>query len=346
MSKTIKYLLMAGLMFLTASASALQLKPDAPQRYVVVKGDTLWDISGRFIGNPWEWPEIWYMNEQIENPHLIYPGDVIELVNVNGEMKLMVTSRGQGSRTVKLSPTARVEPIDNAIPAIPMDAIQGFMRNHQVLDRKGFEDLPYVVAGEDGRVMMGAGTKVYGRLPKEKVAMESYGIFRKGQLYRDPETKEVLGVEATEIGSATVMSMEGPIMTLMLQKTNQQVNAGDYLIQSEVREPRANFIPKASDLPVQGQILSVNNGVVSVGQFDVVALNRGSRDGIETGHVMLVKKAGDKVYDPVTKKKIRLPAEEAGRMMVFRVFDKMSYALIMNATSPLSVGDLFESPPQ
>ena len=176
MSKTVKYLLIAGIMFLSASASALQLKPDAPQRYVVVKGDTLWDISGRFIGNPWEWPEIWYMNDQIENPHLIYPGDVIELVNVDGQMKLMVTSRGEASRTVKLSPTARVEPIANAIPAIPMDAIQGFMRNHQVLDRKGFENLPYVVAGEDGRVMMGAGTKVYGRLPEETEAMTSYGI--------------------------------------------------------------------------------------------------------------------------------------------------------------------------
>ncbi|HBS41135.1 MAG TPA: peptidoglycan-binding protein [Oceanospirillales bacterium] len=346
MSKTIKYLLVAGLMFLSASASALQLKPDAPQRYVVVKGDTLWDISGRFIGNPWEWPEIWYMNDQIENPHLIYPGDVIELVNVDGEMKLMVTSRGQDSRTVKLSPTARVEPIANAIPAIPMDAIQGFMRNHQVLSRKGFENLPYVVAGEDGRVMMGAGTKVYGRLPEDAIAMQSYGIFRKGEVYRDPQTREVLGVEATDIGSAKVVSAEGQILTLMLEKTNQQVNAGDFLLQSEVSEPRSNFVPKAPELPIQGQILSVTNGVVSVGQFDVVALNRGARDGLETGHVMLVKKAGDKVYDPVTRKKIRLPSEESGRMMVFRVFDKMSYALIMSATSPLQVGDLFESPPQ
>ena len=344
MSKTVKYLLIAGIMFLSASASALQLKPDAPQRYVVVKGDTLWDISGRFIGNPWEWPEIWYMNDQIENPHLIYPGDVIELVNVDGQMKLMVTSRGEASRTVKLSPTARVEPIANAIPAIPMDAIQGFMRNHQVLDRKGFENLPYVVAGEDGRVMMGAGTKVYGRLPEETEAMTSYGIFRKGKLYRDPDTKEILGVEATEIGSASVLASEGRVMTMMLEKTNQQVNAGDFLLQSEIREPRANFVPKTSELPVQGQILDVNNGVVSVGQFDVVALNRGARDGLETGHVMLVKKAGNRVRDPVTGKKIRLPSEEAGRMMVFRVFGKMSYALIMSATSPLSVGDLFESP--
>ena len=357
MSKTIKRLLVTGLMCLSAGVSALELKAGAPERYTVQKGDTLWGISERFTGNAWEWPDIWYQNNQIRNPHLIYPGDVIGLIEVDGQQKLTVMERGQASRTVrlspgdvKMSPTARVEPIEAAIAAIPMDAIQGFLRGHRVIGRNDLETAPYIISGADGRVLMGAGTKVYARLPEldddepQPELANAYGIFRKGKLYKDPDTKEVLGLEAIDIGKARVVTASDDVVTLMLEKTNQQVSIGDQLLETEDRTLMSSFIPKAPGQRIAGKILSVNNGVSHVGQFDVVALNRGKRDGMEPGHVMLIKKAGEVVYDRFEKEKVRLPAEEAGSMMVFRVFDKMSYALIMRAQRPLKVGDIFESP--
>lgn len=351
MSKTIKRLLVTGLMCLSAGVSALELKSDAPERYTVQKGDTLWAIAERFTGNAWEWPDIWYQNDQIRNPHLIYPGDIIGLINVGGERRLTVMERGQAARTirlspgdVKMSPTARVEPIEAAIAAIPMDAIQGFLRNHRIVSKEDLEVAPYVISGAEGRLLMGAGHKVYARGNLDEGVAAAYGIFRKGQVYVDPETDEVLGLEATDIGLAKVSSTENDVLALMLEKTNQQVAIGDRLLETEDRTLMSRFIPKAPGQKIAGQILAVTNGVSHVGQFDVVALNRGERDGIEPGHVMLIKKAGAVIYDRVEKEKVRLPAEEAGSIMVFRVFDKMSYALVMSATRPLKVNDYFESP--
>ena len=351
MSKTIKRLLVTGLMCLSAGVSALELKADAPERYTVQKGDTLWDIAERFTGNAWEWPEIWYQNNQISNPHLIFPGDEIGLIMVDGQKKLTVMNRGEASRTVKLSPgdvkmtpMARIEPIEAAIAAIPMDAIQGFLRNHRIVTKEDLEKAPHVISGYDGRVLMGAGTKVYARGDVDGDVAAAYGIFRKGQIYKDPQSGEILGLEATDIGTAKVLATENDVMTLMLENTNQQVSIGDRLLETEDRSLLSRFIPKAPSQKIAGQILAVTNGVSHVGQFDVVAINRGTRDGMEPGHVMLVKKAGAMVYDREAKEKVRLPSEEAGSMMVFRVFDKMSYALIMRATRPLKVGDYFESP--
>jgi len=352
MSKTIKRLLIAGLMCLSTTAIALDLKTDAPQRYTVQKGDTLWDISERFTDEAWQWPEIWYLNPQIENPHLIYPGDEIGLITVGGQQRVGVTQRGDTSRTVKLSPgdvklmaTARVEPIESAIPAIPMDAIRGFLRNHRVVDPAELAAAPHVISGVDEHLLMGAVSAIYARGKVDQVA-SAYSIFRKGQVYKDPETDEILGLEATDIGLGRVTKTEGDIMTLMLEKTNQQVAVGDRLLETEDRSLASSFIPKAPAQEVIGTILAVSGGVSQVGQYDVVVLNRGKRDGLEQGSVLLIEKAGVMVYDREAKEKVRLPREEAGSMMVFRVFDKMSYALIMRAVRPLRVGDMFNSPKQ
>ena len=351
MSKTIKGILVAGLMGISAGAFALTLKTDAPQTYVVKKGDTLWDISERFTNDPWEWPEIWYQNEQIRNPHLIYPGDEIGLIMVNGETRVAVTRRGDASRTVKLSPgtvkmqpTARVEPIESAIPAIPQDAIRGFLREHRVVDARTLEKAPRILSGADSRILMGAGGKVYGRGDFGDKIAAAYGVFRKGQVYRDPETGEVLGLEATDIGLGRVLAHDGDIVTLELERTNQQVGIGDLLLPTEDRDLIANFYPKPPKKPLTGQILAVSGGVAQVGQYDVVVLNRGERDGIEPGSVLVVKKTGEIVYDRIAGEKIRLPAERAGTLMVFRSFEKLSYGLIMRATRPLRVGDKIESP--
>ena len=351
MSKTIRGILLAGLMGLSAASLALDLKTDAPQRYVVKKGDTLWDISERFANDPWQWPQIWYLNDQIENPHLIFPGDELGLVQVGGETRVTVTQRGDASRTVKLTPgtvkmqpTARVEPIESAIPAIPQDAIRGFLRQHRVVEPQVLDKAPRIISGTDARIMMGAGGNVYARGEFGEQVAAAYGVFRRGQVYRDPQTNEVLGLEALDIGQGRVLAKENDIVTLELERTNQQVSIGDLLLPTEDRPLLANYYPKAPLKEVHGQILAVSGGVTQVGQYDVVVLNRGERDGLEAGSVLLVKKVGNIVYDRVAGERVRLPDERAGTVMVFRTFEKMSYGLVMRATRPLRVGDKIENP--
>lgn len=344
MSKTFNSILTACLLGLTLNVMALDLKPDAPERYTVKKGDTLWGISEKFTDDPWQWPEIWYQNAQIENPHLIFPGDIIGLISINGETRLTVMNRGEESRTVKLQPTARIEPIESAIPAVPQDAIRGFLRHHQVTTKEELAQAPRVIAGREGRVMMGAGDKVYarGKYPEEIPA--SYGIYRRGKAYVDPQTREVLGLEAQEIGRADVVAKDGDILTLELTSTNQQVAAGDVLLASADRKLVANYYPKVPSHPITGQILAVSGGVSQIGQYDVVVLNRGERDGLEVGNVLLVNQTGAIVYDRAAGDRVRLPDERAGSLMVFRTYEKMSYGLIMRATQAMRVGDRIVNP--
>lgn len=352
MSKTIKRLLAVMLVSVTAHVSALQLLPNAPQEYTVVPGDTLWDISARFTNDPWMWPEIWHQNTQIDNPHLIFPGDRIGLVNVNGETRVGVLERGDASRTVKLSPggvvkmqpTARIEPIESAIPAIPAEAIRGYLREHRVVQEDELSKAPRIIAGADGHVVLGAGSNAYARGDFSQHDVQAYGIFRRSQVYTDPETREILGLEAIDVGLGRVLSVADDIGTIELDRTNQQVRLGDVLLPTEDRTLLTRFFPKSPEKSVHGQILAVSGGVSQVGQYDVVVLNRGERDGLTPGDVLIINKAGVVVVDRVKGDKVRLPDERAGSMMVFRIFDKMSYALVMKATRPLSVGDKFVSP--
>lgn len=352
MSKTIKRLLAVMLVSVTAHVSALQLLPNAPQEYTVVPGDTLWDISARFTNDPWMWPEIWHQNTQIDNPHLIFPGDRIGLVNVNGETRVGVLERGDASRTVKLSPggvvkmqpTARIEPIESAIPAIPAEAIRGYLREHRVVQEDELSKAPRIIAGADGHVVLGAGSNAYARGDFSQHDVQAYGIFRRSQVYIDPETREILGLEAIDVGLGRVLSVADDIGTIELDRTNQQVRLGDVLLPTEDRTLLTRFFPKSPEKSVHGQILAVSGGVSQVGQYDVVVLNRGERDGLTPGDVLIINKAGVVVVDRVKGDKVRLPDERAGSMMVFRIFDKMSYALVMKATRPLSVGDKFVSP--
>jgi len=351
MSKTFKRLLLCGLAAFSAATTALEVKSGAPERYVVQEGDTLWDIAERYADDAWQWPEIWYQNNQIENPHLIFPGDEIGLVNIDGETKATVVKRGAASRTVKLSPgvvkmqpVARVEPIESAIPAIPLDAIRGFLREHRVVDSDVLRKAPRILSGTDNRILMGAGNKVYARGDFSEEPAAAYGVFRQSQVYRDPETKEVLGLEALDIGLARVLEIDDEIMTLNLERTNQQVAVGDRLLPTEDRELIARYYPKPPAEDIHGQILAVSGGVSQVGQYDVVVLNRGERDQLEPGAVLVIEKAGNVIYDRLAGEKVRLPNTRAGTLMVFRTFDKLSYALVMRATSPLRVGDQFVTP--
>lgn len=325
------------------------LKPGHPEVYTVAKGDTLWDISGNFLAKPWLWPEIWQINPQIENPHLIYPGDQISLVYVDGQPRLQL-SRGNAGRTFKMSPSdtvmlkpqIRSTPLESAIPAISLDAIQGFLVQNRVVEPEVLEAAPYIVQGESERLVLGAGDRVYvrGSLPDS----QSFSVVRKGPLYIDPQTQEILGREATYIGLGKAVAQDVDVATLAVTSTREEVQIGDRVLPTEERRVDSTFFPSAPDTQIRGEIISVLSGVTQVGQYDVVVLNRGEREGLQVGNVMAIYKRGGYVRDRVANETIRLPNERAGLLMVFRTFEKLSYGLVLVTERPLSVKDEVRNP--
>ena len=338
----------AGLLFsLLISTSVLaapvELNPVHPDRYTVVRGDTLWDISARFLRDPWHWPEVWQANAQIENPHLIYPGDIIVLSFVDGAPVLRVER--QASKDLKLSPRVRAEALDLAIPTIPIDAIAQFLTRPFVFDKGALDDVPYVVHFLGDHIVGGAGHQIYVRSITEPESWK-YEVVRPGKPYIDPKTEEILGYEALFIGNADLQRTGDPAK-MLLTKTKMETMIGDRLLPILKDEPITNFQPRAPETLIEGQIISVLNGVSQIGQFNVVVLNRGSSDGLESGHVLRVLQGGQKIRDTVRDRRgemVTLPLEEAGVMMVFRTFDRVSFGLIMYATDSLHVFDTVRTP--
>ncbi|MFV0454714.1 MAG: LysM peptidoglycan-binding domain-containing protein [Pseudomonas sp.] len=323
--------------------AAVQLKDDHPEQYTVVKGDTLWDISGRFLREPWKWPELWHANPQIENPHLIYPGDNLSLVYIDGQPRLTL-NRGASRGTIKLSPTVRTTPMAEAIPTIPLEAINSFLLSNRIIDSaEQFEAAPYIVAGNAERVISGSGDRIYGRGAFED-GMAVYGIFRQGKTYFDPDTEEFLGINADDVGTAEILDMEGDIATMMLTRVTQEARIGDRLFPNEERAVNSTFMPSEPEGEIKGVILDVPRGVTQIGQFDVVTLNKGARDGIKDGNVLAVYKTGETVRDRVTGENVKIPDERAGLLMVFRTYEKLSYGLVLQATRSLAVQDKVRNP--
>ncbi len=328
---------------------AQYLKPGHPDVYLVVKGDTLWDISGTFLERPWLWPEIWRINPQIDNPHLIYPGDSITLVWVEGQPRL-VLERGIAGRSFKLTPSDTVSlrprirstPLESAIPAIRLDSIQGFLVQNRVVDPELLTDAPYVVQGESERLVLGGGDRLYvrGNLPDS----ESFSIMRRGPLYIDPQTNEVLGQEATYIGLGQTVAQDGDIATMLLSSTRQEVQIGDRVLPTEERKVDSTFFPSSPATETRGEIISVFGGVTQVGTYDVVVLNRGEREGLQVGNVLAIYKRGALVRDRIANETIRLPSERSGLLMVFRTFEKLSYGLVLAAEKPLAINDEVRNP--
>lgn len=319
-------------------ADVLRLKDDRPQEYVVVRGDTLWDISARFLESPWRWPEVWDINTQIPNPHLIYPGDVIYLVWVDGQPKLKVR---RGVR--KLSPQARVEPLDRAIPAIPLKDIIGFLRDNRVLDETLYGSAPYVLASTDQRIIAAAGDRVYARgTLLEDLKRQS--IYRASDRYTDPDSGEFLGYEVQKIADVTVAAHNDDVISLDVNRSETETRVMDRVIPTEAERISSIFYPQPSPQGVSGKILSVLGGVRDGGQFNVVALNRGEREGLEAGQVFSIYRKGEEIVDPVTRERAALPSERSGLLMVFKTFEKVAYALIMQSTNIVSVGDEVREP--
>ena len=342
MRKLFLGLIGACLIMASAWANQVALNPNHPDSYVVKKGDTLWDISRMFLRDPWDWPEIWYVNPQIENPHLIFPGDKLRLVYVEGKPQIRV-ERGALSNTVKLTPTMRSEPVSNAIPAIPLEKISAWLNNSRFIEPGQLDGKPYVIAGGQGHLVTGAGSQIYGR-GKFDADHKRWGIYRKGRVFRDPKTGEILGIEAREVGEANLDRVQGDIATMNVNKANIEVRIGDYLMPITNEPIRAEFYPSAPAHKVQGVILGVEGGVTTIGPMDIVMVNLGKREGLKAGNIMAIYKKGETVQDPKSNQWVKLPDVNAGLLMYFRVYGKMSYALVLSVDQPLAVHDSVRMP--
>jgi nucleoid-associated protein YgaU len=340
MKKQILGLLGACLLFSQTMAEQPQVRDDYPDSHTVVKGDTLWDISNTFLNNPWMWPEIWHVNPQIANPHLIYPGDVIRLIYLDGQPRLSVD---RSNRVVKLSPKARVVEHDEAISAIPLDEINNFLSRSRIVSVDQIEKAPHIVSGESKRLVTGKGDRVYAR-GEFDASIPVYGVYRRGEEYRDPVTNELLGIQAIDIGSGKMRALEDGIATLLMTRTTEEVRTGDRLLVEESRAIDSSFFPSAPSVDVNASIIAVEGGVSQVGKMDVVVINRGERESMAVGNVLAIYKNGGMIKDRVKGDMVALPDEQAGLVMVFRTFEKLSLGLVLEADRPLAVNDMVRNP--
>ncbi len=326
-----------------AGNGQVELAEGHPDRYVVKVGDTLWDISSMFLRDPWLWPEIWYVNPQIENPHLIYPGDIITLVYVDGQPQLRLT-RGN---TVKLSPRVRELPLDQAITTIPYEAVAAFLSRPRVLSKKDAEKAPYVLSAKDGHLIAGAHNYVYVR-GADFGQGQLFNVIHAGEELVDPDDGDVVGYEGHFVGTGRI-EREGDPATMLLTSTDREVLVGDRLF-PEVHDVPLYFTPRAPQNEVDGRIMSVLDATQLIGQYYIVVINRGARHGIEPGHVLSVYREGEVVKDRFADggrafaEEVQLPEEYAGEIMVFRVDERISYALVVRAEDVMHVLDRVRTP--
>jgi hypothetical protein len=332
-----------------APAESIPLAPNAPDSYVVKRGDTLWGIAKVFLRDPWYWPEIWQVNPQVHNPHLIYPGDTLRLVFIDGKPRLLL-QRGDEAR---VEPRVRSEPLETAITTIPYATVAAFMSKPSVLDQNEIKNAPYVLATRDLHVVMSEGNTLYARGFSGPVeAGAHYNVVRVGEKLIDPDNKRVLGYNGIFTGAAHV-TRDGPTVSLVMTESALETRAGDKLIPGGVDVP-LDFIPSPPRVNTNGRIIAVSDGVTIIGQYYVVVINRGARDGLAPGNVLAVYDTGPVVDDTDKKgffntdrfftKDVQLPSERTGTFMVFKTFDNISYGLVMEATDLMRVGDKVQSP--
>ena len=400
-----------SLLFFYANAGEIELNPEHPEKYTVVKGDTLWDISARFLKEPWRWQEIWQVNPQIKNPHLIYPGDLVALTFQDGQPVLSLEREGEitSGRNVKLSPTVRSYEKNEAIPPIPVDAIQQFLKWPLIFEEDEMDDWPYIVSSYEGHLIASVNNTIYIRGLSDDVETNQYSIYRKGPAYVNlkkdkDEEDEVLGYEAIYVGQA-IMQKKGDPASAVITSVDREVLTGDRLIPNSQQEVNIEFTPSSTKTELEGNILSVLTGisklggVAQIGQYQVVVLNIGESSGVEPGNVFGIYQSNLEVTDTIgpnqpkniveeDEKRIKferedthfvdrelsklvnairggfnkfdnrfpefanrkskseivsLPEEYVGNMMVFRTFDKISYALVMELTGPVHVSDTVRS---
>jgi len=366
------------------NAQEVELKKNHPERHVVVKGDTLWGISSKFLKDPWLWPKVWQLNRsQIKNPHLIYPGDVVFLDYSSGKPELRLLRE-----TITLQPGVVEEPLDKvAISTIPLNVIAPFLSQPLVIEKDQLANSPRIIAGQDNRVVLSPGTKIYINKIEEEDGLDWF-VYRPGQTLVDPDSKETLGVEATYLGDARITKYGEPA-SANISKAKEEIFTKDRLVPAG-DEAITNFVPHAPDTEIKGRIIKIYGGLAEAGPESIVAISRGSQDGVEIGHVLAINRYGRVIKDPEPSKEakdksdaktklkelnfevskdaegkpivnfekktekngglilepgmIKLPDERVGLMMVFRVFDRISYGIIMQASEPVNTKDAVQTP--
>lgn len=325
------------------TSSRVPLAEGHPDEYVVQPGDTLWDIASTFLRDPWYWPEIWHINQDIANPHLIYPGDVLRLVWIDGQPR--ITTVGSSYR---MSPQVRATPLDEAITTIPYEQIAAFLSKGLVLERDQIDRLPYILAIRGNHLIAAAGNEVYVRGGEPAQPGTRYSLVHIGDELVDPDDNRVVGYQGIYVGEGA-LSRGGDPATVSLAETSREALLGDRLLPEAVDIP-LNFYPKPPDTQVDGRIISVVDGVSLIGQYHVVVMNRGARDGLAPGDVLTVFQTGEVVEDRFAGgsmfrgESVKLPDEEAGTVMVFKVYDRITYGLVMEATSDIHVLDAVRNP--
>ncbi|MDM0036031.1 LysM peptidoglycan-binding domain-containing protein [Variovorax sp. J22P271] len=349
-----------------------ELAPNAPDEYTVKPGDTLWAISRLFLRSPWRWPELWGMNiKEIANPHRIYPGQVLYLDKSGGRARLSTRRGGASDGTIKLSPRARYESMSGmALPTLNPSLIEPFLSEPIIVDEDTLKAAPHIVAGNDSRVLLARGDRAYalGQADEQLIEtagpIKTYRIFRNATPLKDPATGELLGFEAAYLGKAQLkrsqsvatQQVEGKEVvnvvpaTIDIVAAREEMRAGDRLLPEPTRQ-LLSYAPRAPEQPIDGRIVSVyGNAVQFAAQNQVVVINKGTRDGIESGHVLAILKNGDTIVDragapnDTGKAVLKLPNERIGLLMVFRPFEKASYALVLEINDTPRVGDLLVNP--
>ena len=355
-----------------------ELSPNAPTAYMVKRGDTLWAISGLFLKSPWRWPELWGMNLQdIRNPHLIYPGQELFLDTSNGRARLRMGQArmdGPPTNTVRLSPGVRSNALaDMSIPTLSAQAIEPFLAEALIVDDTTFAAAPRIVATIEGRVLLSRGDRAYARgsfvggdVPGKPLSIargepSQYRVFRNATPLKDPTTQEILGYEAQYVGQAVLVRGESTIesptkdgslqteivpATIDIVTAKEEIRVGDRLLPEPPRE-FVSYVPRAPLTPISGQVVSVfGSAVVNAAENQIVVINRGTRHGMERGHVMEVYKDGARIADvtDASRPQIKLPNERNGYLMVFRTFPGVSYALLIQTTDGVKAGDRFSTP--
>ncbi len=334
---------------------AVALAPNAPDSYVVKRGDTLWGIAKVFLRDPWFWPEIWQVNRQIQNPHLIYPGDTLRLVYIDGQPRITL-QRGMMERgdSARVMPRVRSQALEGAVTTIPYEVVAAFMSKPSVLANEQIKGAPYVFATRDSHIIVSNGDVMYARgfsSPAE-LGMH-YNVVRVGDALRDPDDNRIVGYDGIFTGSGHVTRGGDPATLIMTESTRETV-PGDKLLEGGA-DVALDFIPSPPKVKVDGRIMAVSDGVTVIGQYQVVVINRGARDGLAPGNVLAVFEVGGSVRDTVNKgflggmsrlgaKKVQLPDERTGTFMVFKTFDEISYGLIMEAKNIIRVADRVQNP--
>ena len=339
-------------------AQEIQLQDNPPDRYTVQKGDTLWGIAGKFLKQPWRWPELWRMNrDQIKNPHWIYPGDVVVLTRVGGQPQLSL------ERTTRLSPTVRVEPLEAlAIPSIPAADIEPYLSRPLITGPEGLVGAGQVVAGRDSRVVRGQGDIVYAVNINESAGSRWF-LYRPGRALRSYDTNQILGYEMRFLGTAQVDRF-AEVSTLVISTAREEILVGDLLVPAP-REEIVNYVPHAPERALEGRIIELANDAHETGRGYIVTIDHGAQDGLEVGNVLAVYHPAPVMVDPrpyegggdvlskvsdQTKalvqptRYLNIPPERTGLLFVFRVFDRVSYAVVLNTTAPVFPGDVVRKP--